>query len=156
MPRADSAVRPRWYPVAAVGAWLLPGLGHVLLGERQRGLIIGVTIGLLWLGGLLVGGIGVVDRAAHPAWFIGQALAAPSVVSDYILRRQPRPDANTPDQGHNAYEPSFGRVQEQGILYTSLAGLLNLLAILDVAYREPGHRGLPRRPAQERETRAQP
>ena len=43
--------------------------------------------------------------------------------------------ANCPEVG--VYEPSFGHVYEQGMLYTLLAGLLNLLAILDVAYRHP-------------------
>jgi len=45
------------------------------------------------------------------------------------------------DGDRPAYEPSFGHIKEQGVLYTALAGLLNLLAILDVAYREPCHAG---------------
>lgn len=145
MSRADSSAKSQWRPDAAVGAWLLPGLGHALLGEPKRGLIIGLAIGLLWLGGLLIGGIGVVNRETHPAWFVGQAMTAPSLVSDFIVRRLPEPQPAAADGVRSAYEPSFGRVNEQGILYTALAGLLNLLAILDVAYREPGHRALRRK-----------
>ena len=109
-------------------------------GETARGLIIGLTIGLLWLGGLLIGGLGVINRDSHPAWFIGQALAAPSVLANHIRRGMESPDQLEPAEARDTYAPSFGRVQDQGILYTSLAGLLNLLAILDVLYREPGYR----------------
>lgn len=127
-----------WNLVPAVAAWMLPGLGHMLLGEKQRGMILMATIGVLWLTGFLIGGISVFNRKDHPAWFIGQSLMAPSVAANVAFntiaggRPKPLPDQNP------AYKPAFGRVGEQAILYTALAGLLNLLAILDVIYREPG------------------
>ena len=134
----------RWHVVAAVAAWLLPGLGHYLLGQKQRGAILAVSIGLMWLGGLLVGGVSSIDRRSHPAWFLGQMLLSPSVlISEWYL---PRVHAGAPDgpkpQVHEddpppAYTPSFARTNEQGVLYTALAGMLNLLAIIDVLYRDP-------------------
>lgn len=130
-----------WHPVAAVAAWLVPGLGHVLIGQAARGAIIGATIAMLWLAGVLIGGISVLDRTAHPAWFLGQMLTAPSIVGNYVLQQHLKPRYIDPDDlppGRTVnYQPSFGRVREQGILYTALAGLLNLLAILDVIYRDP-------------------
>jgi len=138
-------MRSQWYPGAAAGAWLIPGLGHVLLGERLRGLTIGLTIGLLWLTGLLVGGVCVIDRDEHPAWFVGQVMTAPSLVADFVLRTYLKPGYRPPGEGPSSYEPSFGRVNEQGILYTALAGLLNLLAILDVVHRDARHRSARRR-----------
>lgn len=131
-----------WHPVAALAAWLVPGLGHVMIGQAPRGAIIGITIATLWLSGILIGGIGVLDRTVHPAWFLGQMLTAPSIVGDFVLQRHLKPAYIDPDMQQAAgrttsYEPSFGRVREQGILYTALAGLLNLLAILDVIYRDP-------------------
>ncbi|MCE9588995.1 MAG: hypothetical protein K8S99_00545 [Planctomycetes bacterium] len=140
---ATPSQHAQWNIVPAVAAWLLPGLGHMLLGERQRGMILMATIGILWLTGFLIGGVSVFDRQDHPAWFIGQSLMAPSLAANVGFnsikagRPDPRPDDPSP-----AYEPSFGRVNEQSILYTALAGLLNLLAILDVLYREPGRRRL--------------
>ena len=51
------APTPRWRPGAAALAWLLPGLGHLALGERQRGLVLLVAISALYSAGLLIGSI---------------------------------------------------------------------------------------------------
>jgi len=130
----------KWNPSAAVAAWLVPGLGHYFLGERQRALVLACSIGAVWLGGLIIGGTSVIDRQEHPAWFVGQVLTAPSILIDLggQFGAQRHPDVS-PDKSP-AFEPSFGHMYEQGILYTALAGLLNLLAITDVAYRVTGHR----------------
>ena len=53
------------WPTIAVMAWLLPGLGHVIAGERARGLVIGATLLGLFVGGLLIGGIDV-EAALNP------------------------------------------------------------------------------------------
>ena len=144
MPADDDANRPAgtWNPSAALAAWVLPGLGHALLGQTRRGLVIGVTIAALWLSGLLIGGVGSIDRGRHPYWFLGQMLAGPSLAVHYVrstfMVEAARPadlDRHTP--GRLVYEPAFGHPNEQGVLYTALAGLLNLLAVIDVLYREP-------------------
>jgi hypothetical protein len=130
-------------PAAAVAAWLLPGLGHVLLGHRQRGAVLACSVGGLWLMGLLIGGISVVDSRAHRAWFVGQAMLAPNVLIDFYHARlaAPYPSGPTP-QDNPPYSPAIGRAWEIGTLFTSLAGLLNLLVILDALTRPP----LPRIP----------
>jgi len=121
--------------LAVVGAWLLPGLGHWLIGERQRALILAVAIGGLWFSGLLIGSIGIIHRAEHPWWFAGQMLMAPSLVVEQV-RHHVVPTMRSPDDPATfALEPPFGRTAEQAILYTALAGLLNLLAIIDVLHR---------------------
>lgn len=135
--------------VATICAWLLPGLGHWILGQRQRAVLLAVSIGLLWLGGLLIGGVGIISHQnpAQPRrfhlWYLGQMLTAPSIVVEQIRVRTLReaPDPSAFERGTNTYEPSFGRASEQGALYTALAGLLNLLAIIDVLYREPQAHG---------------
>lgn len=135
----------QWHVSAAVATWLVPGLGHYLLGQRRRGIILAVSISLLWLGGLAIGGISSVDRTAHPAWFLGQMLVAPSVVVEYYHTRLRSAGRDEPVPGESpAYAPSFARTNEQGVLYTAVAGMLNLLAIIDVLYRDPRdprHRG---------------
>ena len=40
----QTAAQAEWHPVAALAAWLVPGLGHVLIGRASRGAVIGVTI----------------------------------------------------------------------------------------------------------------
>ncbi len=106
-----------WHPAATAAAWLVPGMGHVLLGERRRGLIIGTTIALVWLGGLLIGGVSVIDSTEHRAWYLGQLLVAPSVASNYAMQKWIKPGYHDPGQDEpSRFEPSYGRVREQGIL----------------------------------------
>ncbi len=138
----DSTASPRWHIAGAIAAWLVPGLGHWLVGQRRRGLVLLVSIGFLWVGGFFIGGASVFDRKGHPIWFMGQMLIAPSIVVEGWHRSlqgtnamPPRPDAQT-----LAFEPSYGHIHEQGVLYTALAGMLNLLAIMDVLYLDPAAR----------------
>ncbi len=135
---------PVWNLPAAVAAWLIPGLGHILAGHPKRGAILMVFIGGLWLVGLLVGGISVVhsrsaDGTLRP-WYLGQALIAPSIAVEYThdkLRARNEGNDPSPYDTTIPYQPAYGRAAEIGTLYTALAGLLNLLAIIDIAYREP-------------------
>jgi len=145
----DSRPVQVWRPHAAVGAWLLPGLGHLLLGQRLRGLVIAAAVGGLWLLGLLIGGISVIDhrdysegtRVKFSLWFLGQSLTGPSVAVDlyhqHIKNVSARLHGHVPQPGDSPqplYVPSFGRVAELGVLFTALAGMLNLLVIIDASY----------------------
>ena len=147
MPDADAEAPttsdpPAGLPLlAAALAWVFPGLGHLLLGRVQRGLVLAVAITTLYLAGLLIGGVSVIDRRDHPAWFLSQALIGPSLLLDRYhqnLRDAATRQRRGPGDA-DAYAPAFGRAQEQGTLYTAAAGLLNLLAMLDAASRRPGH-----------------
>jgi len=112
-------------------------MGHVAIGQTYRGAVIGVTIGILWLSGLLIGGVNVIDRERSGIMYFGQVLLAPGVIIDLTMQNRLKSnDPQLPTRPHD-YEPSYGRVHEHGMLYTALAGLLNLLAIVDVLYREP-------------------
>lgn len=141
---AKDAPPPVWNIPAAVAAWLVPGLGHLLAGHTQRGAILLFCISGLWLVGLLVGGISVVDNRSVDnslrPWYLGQALIAPSIAVEYThdrLRAQTEGDDPSPYGESIPFQPAYGRAAEIGTLYTALAGLLNLLAIIDIAYREP-------------------
>ena len=145
----SDVIRP--WPLVALGGWVLPGLGHVLAGHTRRGVIVGVTLLLLFTAGLLIGGIDVVDRKNDTLWFAGQALLGPVALgADYAHRRlDDARDAQVAGyaRGHNlsdeqalnalreegtvAYRTSVGRVNELGTLYATLAGVMNLLVILD-------------------------
>ncbi|MCG8512167.1 MAG: hypothetical protein MI741_23365 [Rhodospirillales bacterium] len=138
---------PQWYPLEAVAGWVVPGLGHILLGERRRGLILMICIAGLWFSGVLIGGLGVVDwkKPNAPFLWFGQAFVAPTFAANWMINNQrfgpiiPE-DPLPPDDISNdasTYRPSFNRVEEQGVLYTAIAGLLNLMALIDVIYRDP-------------------
>lgn len=138
MNRSDPRGESTWHIQAAVAAWVVPGLGHFLLGERRRAGAVAAGIGLLWFTGLLLGGVSVFDHVEHKAWFLGQMLVAPSLAVDrYHQHLKARP---LPAHGATPYEPSYGHIGEQGILFTALAGLLNLLCMIDVVYRDPKSR----------------
>jgi len=109
-------------------AWAVPGAGHFLIGERKRAAIICVTIVATFALGLYVGSIGVVDPINARLWYLAQILASPLVGAI----------AQTTRSGDYV---SYGRPFDVGQIYTSIAGLLNLLCILSAVYMAYQGRG---------------
>ena len=63
-------------PLAGLLAWLVPGLGHLFVGERVRGLIYLITITVTFWGGIAIGGVrDTVDPQARTTWFLAQTCA---------------------------------------------------------------------------------
>jgi len=102
-------------------AWLVPGGGHFALNERRRATIICVTIVLTFLVGLYVGSVGVIDPVHAKPWYAAQLMNSPGV---FFLGRL----------GTAGDYPVYGRPNEIGQIYTSIAGLLNLLCIVNAVY----------------------
>jgi len=102
-------------------AWLVPGAGHYLLNEHRRAAVICVAIVLTFLTGLYVGSIGVIDPVGAKPWYVAQIMNSPVVI---LLGR-------ISATGHF---PVYGRPNEIGQIYTSIAGLLNLLCIVNAIY----------------------
>ena len=131
-PTSSASLPP---PFIALAEWVVPGLGYGLLGQRARGLTIGLTIMILFALGILIGGVQVVEAPSlngsgtifsqimQKPWFIGQALTGlPGIVAAMIGERTDLPI-------------SHARVNEIGTLYTAVAGMLNLMSIIDSSYR---------------------
>jgi hypothetical protein len=131
-------------PLVALAGWVVPGLGYWLIGQRVRGMVVGVTILLLFVAGLLIGGMHVIEAPtgvtmqlifAKP-WFIGQVLAGPmTLVSSYLANNWGTHIDPGTFQQMAGVALSHSRVNEIGVLYTAVAGMLNLMAIIDCAYR---------------------
>jgi hypothetical protein len=102
-------------------AWLVPGAGHYLLHEHRRAVVICVAIVLTFLTGLYVGSVGVIDPVGAKPWYVAQIMNSPVV---FLLGRI----SATTDF------PVYGRPNEIGQIYTSIAGLLNLLCIVNAIY----------------------
>lgn len=143
-PSPPAGTKAVWNLPAAVAGWLVPGLGHVLAGHTRRGVVLFLCIGGLWVSGLLIGGVSVLQsRGANGAlrpWYLGQAVIAPTLAVEYLhdrYRSQSGGREPMPGDALVPYQPAYGRAFELGTLYSSLAGLLNLLAVIDIAYREP-------------------
>ena len=63
--------------VAGVLAAVLPGLGHFYLGQKRRAAYAASGILGLFFGGLLIGGIDVIDAREDRWWFLGQSFVGP-------------------------------------------------------------------------------
>lgn len=130
----DAGHEETFQPVAGVLAFLVPGMGHVWLGETRRGVLICAGILGLFLGGLLIGGIDVVDRRTDHWWFLLQAGNGPiAFAADAINARMASQSIN----GTPREIVAIGRVREAGILYGALAGMLNIMVIIDAAWHRP-------------------
>jgi hypothetical protein len=110
-----------WLIIVGLAAWAVPGAGHFLINEKKRGILIFVFVTALFITGLYIGSVGVVNRVASWPWFLAQILYSPAVG---IL-------AKITQSGH--FE-SYGRPCDIGQIYTGIAGLLNLLCILSAVY----------------------
>lgn len=122
--------RPASSPLAALLAWLVPGLGHWWIGESTRAVIFFVFICVTFWGGVAVGGVrATVNPRDNGLWIAAQFCAGPQgvvalLVSNY-LGKLPE------DQQFKASWPSA----DIGVIYSGVAGLLNLLVIIDVLAR---------------------
>src|SRR2546430_16396678 len=48
-------------PLVAIAGWIIPGAGYLLVGQKLRGIVIGVTIICLFAMGMLIAGVRVID-----------------------------------------------------------------------------------------------
>jgi hypothetical protein len=102
-------------------AWLVPGAGYFILNEKKRAVIVFITIVLTFCTGLYIGSIGVIDPVAAKPWYAAQILNSPMVA--FLGHITAKGDY-----------PVYARPSEIGQIYTSVAGLLNLLCILNAVY----------------------
>ena len=168
----------RFQPVAGVAGLILPGLGHIVLGQPRRALGIMAGILGLFFGGLLLGGVDTVDSREDRLWFYVHALTGPvAFAADWVNQNQfkawamevvngrPEPvlrsaypgevrvvqaqDGRLPwppisqlpqwgradaFQGQPGAGKSVGKVNEVALLMCALAGMLNVVAVLDAVF----------------------
>ncbi len=128
-------------PVVALAGWLIPGAGYWLIGEKKRALTVGITIVAVFVVGILISGIrvveapdlgspgGVMQKILNRPWFIGQVLNGPMGIGAAWVSDQ---------LAHSTQYKTIeakARLAEIGTLYTAVAGMLNLLTIIDASYR---------------------
>jgi hypothetical protein len=172
-------------PVVAVVSWLVPGAGYWLIGQRGRALATGLTIIVLFILGLLIGGVRLIevpgwgdhgqklvaltedhgtdnqgrpviservvesgtspetggiwvmqkhplDEVRNKPWSIAQILAGPIDIAASAASIAASHDRS---DGQPIGARSHSHTNELGVLYTAVAGMLNLLVILDASHR---------------------
>jgi hypothetical protein len=119
-------------PQAAVLAWLWPGLGHIAIGQRRRGRLVMAGVLFLFIGGLLIGGLDAVDSREDRLWFLAQAMNGPIAFGANLLNQNVIKTIQ--DQDLRLMTRGLARVNELGTLFIALAGLMNLVAVLDALH----------------------
>jgi hypothetical protein len=154
-------------PVAGILAILFPGAGHLYLKEPKRAIYAAAGVLWLFLGGIFIGGIDVIDSREDDKWFLGQACVGPLAfgvdwyhqnhlkVRETIPGRGQRLRSAYPNEGRDPKtgapvpggippnRKSVTKMNELGTLSATLAGMINVIVIIDAAF--PTRR---RRPAE--------
>jgi hypothetical protein len=120
----DEVVAPMRCVAAAMLSWLVPGAGHIYIGERTRGAVIGVCVAAAYAAGLYIGGLkSVVNLGENLPWFFAQMWAGGYTMLTLLLAHLP------------AAQPAYGKTVDLATIYTAVAGLLNVLVIMDAMAR---------------------
>ena len=150
--RDETPTAPPW--LVAIAAWAMPGLGHVLIGQAWRGIAVGAAVLGLFIGGLLIGGVRVVDPPGYQdgrrletrdgswvllsrpvgsmvsrPWFVAQVLNGPVAIAA---------GAGNVAAARAGYAKPTARLADIGTLYCAAAGMMNLIAVMDAASRAAG------------------
>ena len=126
---AASAGRAGLALLAALLAWLVPGLGHLLLGRWGRGLLFFIAVGGLVVTGYLLRGNVFPPHSGDPFGTLGFLADAASGIFYYSSRFF---EAAGPDVSRAA--------GDYGTRFIAAAGVVNVLAVLDVIEIATGRR----------------
>ncbi len=113
--KAQGAVAPA---MAAGLSWILPGLGHVRAGQKDKGVLMGLAVLLVFAAGLVASEGHAVDRPLMPVWWIGQNLCGLGSLFAALVTA-PLPMASTVAG------------LDLGIVLCTVAGLMNLVVMVD-------------------------
>jgi hypothetical protein len=103
--------------------WLIPGAAHVLIGHRAKGIYLGILLLSTFMVGLALGDFRCVNAERHPLSFAGQAgMGLPWLAGWGLANLLAVP-----------YAPPA--TESLGLLYSSVAALLNLLVVLNAYER---------------------
>jgi hypothetical protein len=108
--------------VAFFVGWLVPGAGHVLLGQWKKGLFFFLILGATYLFGMWIAGFRPVSFDDNPFYFVGQY---GSGVTMLIAKLRGAEKAVVGPSLH----PSWF---DPGLLYVCVVGLLNLVVMMSV------------------------
>ncbi len=110
-----------FFIIVGLLGWFIPGGGHFVINKKTHALIIFFFITITFIIGLYIGSIAVIDPVGSKPWYAAQVMNSPAVmILGHISEKG----------GYYAY----GKPAEIGQIYTSIAGLLNLLCMINAVY----------------------
>ena len=106
-------------PALAAGlSWLLPGAGHAIAGQRDKGMLMGNAVFVVFAVGMWCSDGHAVDRQIASVWWIGQALFGGGALFASLVTA-PIEMTSSPDN------------LELGTNLCTVAGLMNLVVMID-------------------------
>jgi TM2 domain-containing membrane protein YozV len=106
-------------PALAAGlSWLLPGAGHAIAGQRDKGVLMGNAVFVVFAVGMWCSDGHAVDRQIASVWWIGQALFGGGALFASLVTA-PIEMTSSPDN------------LELGTNLCTVAGLMNLVVMID-------------------------
>lgn len=120
--RRDGGAEPK-SPIAdpalcALLSWLVPGLGHARAGQASKGWLMGAAVLVVFVIGMVFGGGHSLDRADAPVWWMAQNLFGGGSLFAALITG-PMERASDPLD------------LQMGIVVTTVAGLMNLVVMVD-------------------------
>ncbi|OYV97061.1 MAG: hypothetical protein B7Z68_04325 [Acidobacteria bacterium 21-70-11] len=108
-------------PVLMVLAWLVPGLGHMLVGRRSRAVVFFVVVVIAFLLGIALDGELILPHASDPLSYLAAIASVGNGVLFFV--------AHAVGLGQGVVtSPAY----EFGNTFLLTAGMMNLLLVLDV------------------------
>lgn len=104
--------------LCAALSWLVPGLGHARAGQKDKGILMGVAVVVVFAAGLLFSQGHAVDRADSSVWWIGQNLFGGGSLFAALVTAPWHRDGMPFDL-------------DLGIVLCTVAGLMNLVVMVD-------------------------
>jgi len=117
-PPPGPPISPERTLAGILGAWLVPGLGHLLIGRRGKALLYFVAITLTFLVGTLLAEGRNLSFDRDPIYFAAYIFNAGETALGWLLTHGLEKDHEIP------YE-------QLGLTYTAVACLLNVVAMMD-------------------------
>lgn len=99
-------------------SWILPGLGHARAGQKDKGLVMGAAVLIVFAMGLMFSQGHAVDRANYSVWWIGQNLCGAGSLFAALVTGPWRAE-------------SLPAELDLGIVLCTVAGLMNLVVMVD-------------------------
>lgn len=113
----------------------MPGLGHWWIGDKVRAVILFAVVTTTFWGGVAVGGVRtVVSPRENGPWIAAQLCMGPQSLVALLAANKLRDKESKDGTGNTSFKAPWPS-GDIGVIYAGVAGLLNLLVILDVLAR---------------------